>query len=119
MLTIAFLQDNHNHPGYTSASLRTQGVGGTESSVIYLAERLAARGHRVYALNRLDAATGDGGVLWMPLQDKDSLPPVDVAIGINSARILSGVPPLRTINCLHNPPTNNQHPKHPTHRALI
>lgn len=119
MLTIAFLQDNHNHPGYTSASLRTQGVGGTESSVIYLAERLAARGHRVYALNRLDAATGDGGVLWMPLQDKDSLPPVDVAIGINSARILSGVRSRRVISWLHNPPTKKQQLKRRNLWALI
>jgi glycosyltransferase involved in cell wall biosynthesis len=119
MLTIAFLQDNHNHPGYAGASLYAGGVGGTESSVIQLAEALAARGHRIYALNRLDAAALEAGVRWMPLRDKQSLPPLDIAIGINSTRILDDVKARRTIAWLHNPPTLKQQLKRRNLLALL
>ena len=119
MLTIAILQDNHNHPGYTGASLRAGGVGGTESSAIQLAEALAERGHSVYALNRMDAATAEAGVQWMPLKAKAALPPLDIAIGINSVRIFDGIKARRTINWLHNPPTLRQQLKRRNLLALL
>ncbi len=120
MLTIAFLQDNHNHPGYTGASLHAGGVGGTESSVIQLAEALAALGHRIWALNRIDAPViEETGVTWMPLREKKDLPPLDIAIGINSARIFDGVKARRTISWLHNPPALRQQLKRRTLGALL
>jgi glycosyltransferase involved in cell wall biosynthesis len=119
MLTIAFLQNNHNHPGYTGASLRAGGIGGTEGSVIQLAEALASLGHRVFALNRIDCRATEAGVNWVPLQDKQSLPAIDVAIGINSPRVLDGVKARRTIVWLHNPPTLRQQLKHRNFMAVL
>jgi glycosyltransferase involved in cell wall biosynthesis len=119
MLTIAFLQNNHNHPGYTGASLRAGGIGGTEGSVIQLAEALASLGHKVYALNRLDCRATEAGVNWVPLQDKQSLPAVDVAIGINSPRVLDGVRARRRIVWLHNPPTLRQQLKRRNFLAVL
>lgn len=119
MFAVAFLHDNHNHPGYTGASLRAGGVGGTESSVIQLAEALAARGHAVYALNRLDGAAVEGGVMWLPLREKTAMPPLDVAIGVNSARIFWGVDAQAKIAWLHNPPTVRQQLKRRNLLALL
>ncbi len=119
MASIAILQDNHNHPAYTAVSLSAGGVGGTESSVIQLAEALAARGHKVYALNRLDAAVQEGGVNWMPLRNIKALPPVDIAIGINSTRIFSGLSARKKITWLHNPPTLRQQLKRRNLFALL
>jgi glycosyltransferase involved in cell wall biosynthesis len=116
---IALLQDNHNHGGYTGASLRLGGVGGTESSVIQLAEALAARGHTVYALNRIDAAVEEAGVTWVPLRDKKKLPRLDVAIGVNSTRIFWDLKCRRAITWWHNPPTNKQQLKRRNLFALL
>ncbi len=119
MVSVALLQDNHNHPPYTGASLRAGGVGGTESSVIQLAEALAARGHTVYALNRSTPAIREGGVIWMPLCDTGALPPVDIAIGVNSSRIFSGLNAQKKVIWLHNPPTLRQQLKRRNILALL
>jgi glycosyltransferase involved in cell wall biosynthesis len=119
MFSIALLQDNHNHPAYRGASLRAGGLGGTESSVIQLAEALAARGHTVYALNRLDLTVQERGVMWMPLRDMKALPPIDVAIGVNSTRIFSGLRARKKITWLHNPPKLRQQLKRRNLFALL
>jgi glycosyltransferase involved in cell wall biosynthesis len=119
MHSIAFLQDNHNHPAYRGASLLAGGIGGTESSVIQLAEALAARGHTVYALNRLDLTAQERGVTWMPLRDMKALPPIDIAIGVNSTRIFSGLRARKKITWLHNPPTLRQQLKRRNLFALL
>jgi glycosyltransferase involved in cell wall biosynthesis len=119
MLKIALLQDNHNHAGYTGASLDAGGVGGTESSVIQLAEALAARGTAVYALNRIGISSEEAGVRWVPLWDKKKLPRLDVAIGINSTRIFWDLRFRRAITWWHNPPTNKQQLKRRNLFALL
>jgi glycosyltransferase involved in cell wall biosynthesis len=119
VLSIAFLHNNHNHPGYTGAAIETGGVGGTESSVIHLAEALVSRGHHVFALNRLSAPSLFAGVQWLPLGRKDTLPPLDAAIGINSTRLFQGLKALCKINWFHNPPTLKQQLKYRNLGALL
>lgn len=118
-LRIVFLQNNHNHPAYTGASLAAGGVGGTESSVIQLAEALAARGHIVYALNRLDSCSIVARVNWVPLHLRHTVPPSDIGIGINSNRVFWGVISRRKIAWLHNTPSNKQQFKRRNIFALL
>jgi glycosyltransferase involved in cell wall biosynthesis len=119
VLTIVFLQDNHNHPGYSTSSLQSGGVGGTESSVIQLAGALSALGHRVYALNRGAPRSMDGGVHWLPLEDSASLPAADVAVGVNTSRVFSPVNARKKIAWLHTPPSLRQQVKRRTLLALL
>ncbi len=118
-MRIAFLQDNHNHPGYTHASLTTSGAGGTESSVIHLATALARLGHDVFALNRLDTRSVEYGVTWVPLAMADAVPPCDIAVGVNSSRVLWSVRAKRTVVWLHNPPSTRAQLKRRTLAALL
>ncbi|MBT3070175.1 glycosyltransferase [Rhodomicrobium sp. Az07] len=119
MATIAILHANHNHPAYTSASLRTGAVAGTESSAIYLAEALARRGHCVFALNRLDEPSVEKGVTWLPLHHRASLPPVDVAIALNSDRLYWGFKSRHRLTWLHTPPTLGKYLKRRNMLALL
>ncbi|KAI93970.1 hypothetical protein T281_13550 [Rhodomicrobium udaipurense JA643] len=119
MATIAILHANHNHPAYTGASLRAGAVGGTESSAIYLAEALARRGHRVFALNRLKASSVENGVTWLPLESRTSLPSVDFAIALNSDRLYWGFKARHKLTWLHTPPTLGKFLKRRNALALL
>jgi len=52
---------------YDGRDLSTRPLGGTETSVIYLAEALARRGHEVSCLTRCESAVSHRGVTWLPL----------------------------------------------------
>jgi glycosyltransferase involved in cell wall biosynthesis len=119
LATIAILHANHKHPAYTGASLRAGALGGTESSAIYLAEALARRGHRVFALNRLKASSVESGVTWLPLDSRSDLPPVDVAIALNSDRLYWGFKARHKLTWLHTPPTLRKFLKRRNALALL
>jgi glycosyltransferase involved in cell wall biosynthesis len=119
VLSIAFLHNNHNIPAYTGAAMETGGINGTESSVIHLAEALVSRGHRVFALNRLNTPSVFAGVQWLPLGSKAALPLLDAAISINSTRLFHGLKVRSKINWLHNPPTLKQQLKYRNLGALL
>jgi len=119
MATFAILHANHNHPAYTGASLASGAVAGTESSVIYLAEALARRGHRVFALNRLAASSVENGVTWLPLNERPNLPPVDFAIAVNSDRLYWGFKARQKLTWLHTPPTLGKFLKRRNALALL
>jgi glycosyltransferase involved in cell wall biosynthesis/Flp pilus assembly protein TadD len=59
-LTVFFYQPHSL--SYNGRTPRERGLGGTESAVVYLAEALARRGHRVVVLNGCDAAATIDGV---------------------------------------------------------
>ena len=59
-LTIAFYQPRS--VPFDGNTPRTRGLGGTESAIVYLAEALAARDHRVLILNNCDAPVTIEGV---------------------------------------------------------
>lgn len=54
-------------PPFTGRDFRAEGVGGTESCAVLLAEAWAARGATVVVANRVPAAVEDGGVRYVPL----------------------------------------------------
>lgn len=93
----------HDHSAYTSRSLAAGGLGGTESSVIYLGEALARAGHHVAAANRLAGPVEDPPLAWLPLPLPRGSARADVAIAINQARLLDGVRAKRKVVWLHNP----------------
>ncbi|MGH7898208.1 MAG: glycosyltransferase family 4 protein [Candidatus Binatia bacterium] len=64
MLRIVFADDTNRYDGRTS---ETRPLGGTESSVCFLAEALAARGHDVTALTHCERPIEHDRVRWTPL----------------------------------------------------
>src|SRR5205085_10349229 len=54
---------------YDGDTPRTRGLGGTESAAVYLAEALAARGHRAIILNSCDEPRTVRGVEYAPWQE--------------------------------------------------
>ena len=61
-LTVFFYQPQSL--SYNGRTPRERGLGGTESAVVYLAEALARRGHRVVVFNGCDAAATIDGVAY-------------------------------------------------------
>ena len=59
------IADRTNH--YNGRDVATRPLGGTEMSVIYLAEALARRGHAVTCLTHGDERVVHQGVTWSPL----------------------------------------------------
>jgi glycosyltransferase involved in cell wall biosynthesis len=64
MSTIIFADDTSRYDGRT---METRPLGGTESSVCYLTEALAARGHTIVACTNCDRPIEHKGVRWLPL----------------------------------------------------
>ena len=60
------IADRTNH--YDGRDVASRPLGGTETSVIYLAEALSRRGHAVTCLTRCDERVIHRGVTWSPLQ---------------------------------------------------
>jgi glycosyltransferase involved in cell wall biosynthesis len=99
-LKVSFL---HDHPeAYSSHSLRSKPLGGTQNTVVQLAEALAARGHRVTVFNNIAKAADEYGVSWRPLADAPSAA-VDCAVAVASPHTLSLAKAARKILWLHNP----------------
>jgi glycosyltransferase involved in cell wall biosynthesis len=70
---------------YDARTPRTRGLGGTESAVVYLAEALAERGHRIVVLNNCEEPGRWSGVEYarwetMPARAVSDRPDVLVAI---------------------------------------
>jgi glycosyltransferase involved in cell wall biosynthesis len=59
---------------FSGADFRVEGVGGTESCVVLLAEAYAARGASVVVANRVTDARVDAGVRYVPLSALDDTP---------------------------------------------
>lgn len=73
-------------------------LGGVETSVILLAEALAARGHRVSAIVKTDAVLEHNGVRWLPAPGEDlgeDLGAVDLFIANRSPRLFALAPEAR------------------------
>ena len=100
MARIVLADDGITFDGRT---LETQPLGGVESSVVFLVEELARRGHQVMVRNNCDHAMVHKGVDWAPIQD--GLPDTaDLYIANRGDKLI----PLmgdarRTIFWIHNP----------------
>src|SRR6266853_1582388 len=78
-------------------------LGGAETAFVALAEALAARGHRVEARSRCNAALIHNGVRWAPL-DNEVPAECDLYIGNRGHRVIGLVPGARCrLFWIHNP----------------
>jgi glycosyltransferase involved in cell wall biosynthesis len=66
------IADRTNH--YDGRDAASRPLGGTETSVIYLAEALSRRGHAVTCLTHCDESVVHRGVTWSPLEAEDPGP---------------------------------------------
>ncbi len=78
-------------------------LGGVESSVVALAEALAARGHEVRVCNKCERAMAHKGVAWTPIGD--GLPETaDLYIANRGDKLLTAMPKARRmVFWIHNP----------------
>jgi glycosyltransferase involved in cell wall biosynthesis len=96
---------------YNGLSLATQPLGGTESSVCYMAAALAWRGHRVTCYTHSDRVVEHEGVTWRPLGTPRSETRA-IFVAVQHPRLFGLVPnPERLIVWLMWRPNNLRHYK--------
>ena len=100
MSTIDFL---HAGMPFSGETLRSQPMGGTESSVVQLAEALAKRGHDVSVFNNIGAPGHEFGVHWRPLADAAGHARGEIGIAVANAKLFNGLSFRSHILWLHNP----------------
>ncbi|MEO8668134.1 MAG: glycosyltransferase family 1 protein, partial [Bauldia sp.] len=108
MSTIIFADDTNRYDGRTS---EVRPIGGTESSVCYLSEALAARGHDVFAYTNCERRLDHNGVHWVPLTEPGPLT-ADAFIAVQHPRLFGLVArPRRRFVWLTWRPNNLKHYK--------
>ena len=100
MSAIDFL---HAGMPFSGETLRSQPMGGTESSVVQLAEALAKRGHDVCVFNTIREPAREFGVQWRPLADAPHYARDDIGIAVANAKLFNGLSFRSHIFWLHNP----------------
>jgi glycosyltransferase involved in cell wall biosynthesis len=93
------------HPGsaYTGETLRTGSMGGTQSSVVHLAEALAERGHEVRVFNGVASRQRTFGVEYLPIEDARAQTRGDVGISVAAPKAFWMASFRVPILWLHNP----------------
>jgi glycosyltransferase involved in cell wall biosynthesis len=92
---------------YTGRTGEQIALGGTESSVIRLAEALARRGHAVTALTRTNEQLIHKGVEWAPLASAGSYRDVDLYLPVQHPRLFHLVKKPRRLAVWLIWPVNN------------
>lgn len=100
MAIIDFL---HLGPAFSGQTLRSHSMGGTESSIIELAEALAARGHDVAVFNGVTRPTEEYGVAWLPFASAPQKARGQFGIAVSSPKAFAGLSFRSNILWLHNP----------------
>ncbi|MBI4724627.1 MAG: glycosyltransferase [Rhodomicrobium sp.] len=100
MTVIDFLHDGIAFSGDT---LRSASMGGTESSVVQLAEALARRGHDVSVFNGVAVPRRDSGVHWWPLAEAAKRARGETGIAVANPKVFNGLSFRSHIFWLHNP----------------
>jgi glycosyltransferase involved in cell wall biosynthesis len=109
MARIVIADDTNAYHGRTGEMMP---LGGTESSVLQLAEALAARRHDVTVLTRTEERLGHKGVNWAPLGDGTSHAGADLFLPVQHPRLFGRVPrPKRLAVWLIWPVNNLRHYK--------
>ena len=93
---------------FDGATPRNRPLGGAESSVVFLVEELAKRGHDVHVRNKCAVPVRHEGVDWAPIETADpnlGLPEdVDLYIANRGDKLLTFMPKARRIVFwIHNP----------------
>jgi glycosyltransferase involved in cell wall biosynthesis len=93
----------YNGTPFSGATLRTQSMGGTESSIVQLAEALAKRGHDVCVFNGIHAPRSEFGVEWRPLAQVRSYARRQTGVAVANPKLFNGLTLRSHIFWLHNP----------------
>jgi glycosyltransferase involved in cell wall biosynthesis/tetratricopeptide (TPR) repeat protein len=83
---VVFFYQPHSVP-FDGTTPRRQGLGGTESAIVYLAEALARRGHRCVVFNNCDAPATVEGVeyaRWETMPVRSVAAPADVLVSVRA-----------------------------------
>ncbi|MFQ5773398.1 MAG: glycosyltransferase [Kiloniellaceae bacterium] len=97
---------------FDGRSIERGPLGGVETSVILLAEALAARGHRTTAIVRTDSALEHNGVLWRP-PPAERIPNVDLFVASRAPRLFAlAHRARREVFWLHGPADYLRKPRH-------
>jgi glycosyltransferase involved in cell wall biosynthesis len=88
---------------FSGETLRSQSMGGTESSIVQLAEALARRGHDVCVFNAIAAPRHEFGVEWRPFAQSASYARGKIGIAVANPKLFNGLAFRSHIFWLHNP----------------
>ncbi|MCB2101339.1 MAG: glycosyltransferase family 4 protein [Rhodobacterales bacterium] len=100
MARIVFADDGIAFDGRTP---ETRPLGGVESSVVFLMEELAKRGHEVRVFNKCEAPLEHRGVTWTPI-DRGLPAAADLYIANRGHRLINAMPKAgKTLFWTHNP----------------
>ncbi len=100
MARIVLADDGIEFDGHT---LETRPLGGAESSVVFLAEELARRGHDVGVYNKCVVPLFHNGVAWAPI-DRGLPDSADLYIANRGDKLIRSMPGARrTVFWIHNP----------------
>jgi glycosyltransferase involved in cell wall biosynthesis len=100
MFEIDFL---HLGVPFSGETLRSQSMGGTESSAVQLAEALAKRGHDVCVFNAIPARLHEFGVQWRPFAQAARHARGRIGIAVANPKLFNGLAFRSHIFWLHNP----------------
>jgi glycosyltransferase involved in cell wall biosynthesis len=87
--TIDFI---HLGRAYSGETLRTQSMGGIQSSTVQLAEELAKRGHDVFVFNDISSARREYGVHWRPIQEAFTKSRGEIGVAVANPKAFMGLP---------------------------
>jgi glycosyltransferase involved in cell wall biosynthesis len=88
---------------FSGETMRRASLGGIESSIVQLAEALAARGHDVTVFNSIPAPAYEFGVQWRPLAEASQRARGEIGIAVASPKAFDGTSFRTRIFWLHNP----------------
>jgi glycosyltransferase involved in cell wall biosynthesis len=88
---------------FSGGTLRSQSMGGTESSIVQLAEALAQRGHDVNVFNTIATPRHEFGVRWWPFGEAAARARGEIGIAVANPKAFNGLSFRARIFWLHNP----------------
>jgi glycosyltransferase involved in cell wall biosynthesis len=100
---VAVIDFLYNGTPFSGETLRIQSMGGTESSIVQLAEALAKRGHNVTVFNAVEAPRREFGVNWRPLSEAAKCTRGKTGIAVSNPKLFNGLAFQSYIFWLHNP----------------
>src|SRR5215470_7854681 len=101
--TVAVIDFLYNGMPFSGETLRSRSMGGTESSVVQLAEALAKRGHDVCVFNAIPSPRSEFGVQWRPFAEAVSHARGQIGIAVANPNQFNGLTFRSYIFWLHNP----------------
>jgi glycosyltransferase involved in cell wall biosynthesis len=102
-LSVAVIDFLHGGMPFSGETLRSQSMGGTESSVVQLAEALAKRGHDVCVFNAVATPRHEFGVEWRPLSQAPGYARGQTGIAVANPKLFNRLTFRSHIFWLHNP----------------